>query len=264
MANALDLPEWQVKFNTQLSILEEIKNNENLLRFDNKYIKISDIASQYYCERKVDLKYIHGDIDSEDKLLGREGHDEIAQEYVEISVQEGWRKIFTSPQFSLSESLFFAKYKDLYLVFQPDSVLFFNGTPRMLIEFKFSSYSRPFISHHVQLQSEGYLFKKLGFDVSKLYYLIIIAPINADRDSKYLSDIPKRIFEKIRPNSYEEHYIYNRNINAYLYKFDKEIAKKNFTWALEYWKKEREAQLTDNKNKCRSCEYNSSCKKKNS
>jgi len=53
-----------------------------------------------------------------------------------------------------------------------------------------------------------------------------------------------------------------RDINAYLYKFDELTAKKNFTWALEYWKKEREAQLTDNKNKCKSCEYNKSCVKK--
>ena len=48
-----------------------------------------------------------------------------------------------------------------------------------------------------------------------------------------------------------------RDINGYLYKFDKTSAKKNFKWALEYWKKEREAQLTDNKNKCRSCEKSS-------
>jgi len=131
----------------------------------------------------------------------------------------------------------------------------------MLIEFKFSRYKRPFISHHVQLQAEGYLLKKLGFDVSSLYYLIVIAPINADRDSKYLSDIPKKILEKIRPHLNEEHYMF-RDINAYLYKFDKITAKKNFRWALEYWRKEREAQLTDNKNKCRSCEYNKSCMKK--
>lgn len=205
MTNALSLPEWQVKYNTQVSFLEEIKENENLLRFDSRYIKISDIASQYYCEKKVELKYVHGDIETEEKLLGREGHDELAKQFVEVTMQEGWEHMFTTPRFSLSEFLFFAKYKDLYLAFQPDRVLFVNGVPKMLIEFKFSKYRRPFISHHVQLQAEGYLFKKLGFDVSSLYYLIVIAPINADRDSKYLNDIPKRIFEKKRSSFNEEH-----------------------------------------------------------
>ncbi|HEC40983.1 hypothetical protein LCGC14_0753760 [marine sediment metagenome] len=237
-----------------------MKNNDNLLRFDNRYIKISDIASQYYCEKKVELKYVHGDIDTEEKLLGREKHGEIAQELVEVKMQQAWEQIFTTNHFSLSESLFFAKYKDNYLVFKPDRVLFVAGLPKILIEFKFSRYSRPFISHHVQLQTEGYLLSKLGFDVSTLYYLVIIAPINADRDSKYLSDIPKRIYEKIRPYTKEKHYIF-RDVNAYLYKFNKETAKKNFKWALEYWNKERDAQLTDNKNKCRSCEYNQSCNK---
>lgn len=138
MTNSLERPEWQVKYNTQLSILEEIKDSGNLLRFNNKYIKISDIASQYYCEKKVELRYVHGDIDTEEKLLGREGHDEIAQELVEVTIQQAWEHMFTTPRFSLSESLFFAKYKDLYLVFKPDRVLFVEGVPRMLIEFKFS------------------------------------------------------------------------------------------------------------------------------
>ena len=258
MTTSLDLPEWERKYHHQLSLLGEIRENKNLLRFDNRYIIISDIASQYYCEKKVEQKYVNGDIDTEEKLLGREGHEELAEEFVEVTMKEGWEHIFGTSLFSLSEFLFFAKYKDLFLVFRPDRVLFVNGVPKILIEFKFSKYTRPFISHHIQLQAEGFLFKKLGFDVSSLYYLIIIAPLDADRDSKYLNDIPKRIFEKLKPNSNEEHYIF-KDINAYLYKFDKESAKKNLTWALEYWKKEREAQLTDNKNKCRSCEYSETC-----
>lgn len=258
MTNTINLPEWQVKYNTQLSIFGEIKENENLLRFDSRYIKISDIADQYYCEKKVELRYIHGDVETEEKLLGREGHDELAKEFVKIERQEGWKHMFTAPYFLISEFLFLAKYKDLYLMFQPDQVLFIDGVPKILIEFKFSRYTRPFISYHVQLQAEGFLFKKLGFDVSSLYYLIIIAPINADRDSKYLNEIPRRVFEKFKPHSKEEHYTF-KNINAHIYKFDKESAKKKIIWALEYWKKERAAQLTDNKNKCRRCEYSEIC-----
>ncbi|GAG91619.1 unnamed protein product, partial [marine sediment metagenome] len=53
MTKPLELPEWQKKYNTQLSILNEIKENQDLLRFDRKYVIISDISSQYYCEKKV-------------------------------------------------------------------------------------------------------------------------------------------------------------------------------------------------------------------
>ncbi|KKL46101.1 hypothetical protein LCGC14_2348980 [marine sediment metagenome] len=231
MTDSLELPEWQVKYNKQLSILGEMKENENLLRFDNRYIKISDITSQYYCEKKVELRYVHGDIDTEEKLLGREKHDEVEQELVEITMQQAWEQIFTVDRFSLSESLFFAKYKDNYLVFKPDRVLFVAGVPKILIEYKFSRYSRPFISHHVQLQTEGYLLSKLGFDISTLYYLIIIAPIKADRDSKYLSNIPKRIYEMIKLYTKDEQYGF-RDINAYLYKFNKETAKRTLNGRL--------------------------------
>lgn len=250
-----------MKFNTQLSIFEEIRDKSNQLRFDTRCIKISDIASQFYCEKKLELRYLHGEVDNIEKLFGREEHDELAQEGVKIEIQKGWEQIFTAHRLFLSESLFFAKYKDICLAFKPDRVLFVDGSPRLLIEFKFSRYSIPFDSYHVQLQTEGYLFKKLGFDVSRLYYLIIIAPTNIKPDSKYLSDIPKRVFEKIQPHIIEEHFIF-KDINAYLYKFNTKTAKKNFKWALEYWKYEREAKLADNKNKCRSCEYKKPCAKK--
>jgi len=258
MTKPIEIPEWRAKYNAQLSILEELKQNQNLLRFDSNYVKISDIASQFYCEKKVELTYMQGDVDSEEKLLGREGQAEIAQELAEITLQRGWELMFSAHQFSVSEFLFFAKYNDLYLVFRPDRVLFVDGVPRLLVEFKFSKYSRPFISHHVQLQAEGILLEKLGFDVSSLYYLIVIAPIHADRDSKFLSDVPIKIFDKITPNTAEVHEKF-RDISAHLYKFNKNTAKKNVNWALEYWKQERVAQLTKNKNKCRRCAYKNSC-----
>ena len=55
---------WKDMYTRQVRLLSEIRENPNLLRFNNRYIKISDVASQYYCEKKVELKYIHGDIET--------------------------------------------------------------------------------------------------------------------------------------------------------------------------------------------------------
>ncbi|HEC39041.1 MAG TPA: hypothetical protein ENI29_12450 [bacterium] len=63
------------------------------------------------------------------------------------------------------------------------------------------------------------------------------------------------------PTSFND--ITNNNINAYVYVFKLNIAKKNVNWALQYWKEEREAELTNNINKCRRCNYNSGCERKN-
>ena len=73
MTTSIDLPEWEQKYHHQLSLFGKIRENKNLLRFDNRYIIISDIASQYYCEKKVEQKYVNGDIDTEEKLLGERG-----------------------------------------------------------------------------------------------------------------------------------------------------------------------------------------------
>ena len=261
MKSSLEFSDWKEKYNGQVALLKDIKENVDTLRFDNRYIKVSEVASQYYCEKKVELKYIHGDIETESKILGREGHDELVEEFGQVTLKAGWEKIFTSPLLSLSEFLFFAKYKNSYLVFKPDRVLFVNGIPKLLVEFKFSKYRRPFISHHVQLRAEGILLKKLGFDVSSLHYAIIISPINAERDSELLNEIPTLIHNKL--NSIERGKPLNfGNMNTFVYKLETGAAKKNLKWAIEYWKERREAQMTDNEKKCRSCEYNDSCDKK--
>ena len=45
----------------------------------------------------------------------------------------------------------------------------------------------------------------------------------------------------------------------YLKRFKRDVADKNLNWALEFWDNSREAQLTDNKNNCLNCEYQTEC-----
>jgi len=49
------------------------------------------------------------------------------------------------------------------------------------------------------------------------------------------------------------------NARIYLNKFNQTEAEKDLDWAIEFWKKQREAIPTRNPNKCRSCEYKMEC-----
>lgn len=43
---------------------------DRVLRFNRSTICASDIAGQYYCEKKVEMEYIHGKIETKAKTIG--------------------------------------------------------------------------------------------------------------------------------------------------------------------------------------------------
>ena len=261
--------EWEEKYSTQETYLEEIKNNKASLRFGKNYIKNSEISGQVFCERQVELKYIQGEVETEQLIVGGESHEEVAKDSEKLSPREGWEKIFTSPYFWVSESLFFTRYKDVHFVFKPDSVLFEKGVPKLLIEYKFSKYynREPFRSQEVQLLSEGLFLNELGFNTDSLLYAVIIAPLKIEKKIRLLIEIPGYVYKKIKnnkrgfPTSFND--IEGKNISAYVYQFELDKAKQNVDWALGYWREERDAELTKNINKCKTCSYISGCERKN-
>ncbi len=188
--------EWEKGYSTQVVYLEEIKQSKATLRFEKNYIKNSEVSGQIYCERQVELKYIDGEVETEQLIVGRESHEVVVKD-----------------------------------------------------------------------SNEGLFLNTLGFDTSSLLYSIIIAPLLIEKESPLLNKIPTMIYKKTEvyklgyPTSFND--IANNNINAYVYEFELDIAKKNVNWALQYWKEEREAELTKNINKCRSCNYISGCERKN-
>ena len=60
------MSEWQEKLNKLNSLLKELfrRKEKNLgeLRFSRCSIRASDVAGQYYCERKVELEYLFGEV----------------------------------------------------------------------------------------------------------------------------------------------------------------------------------------------------------
>lgn len=147
----------------------------------------------------------------------------------------------------------------------PNILRFINSKPQLVFEFKFSKYSTTFPDQHVQAEVYGLLLKECGFDTSSLFYVIMVVPLEL-KDSNVLKEVPKKIaqtfFEKnLFMQSRSELQLDEANI--FIQEFDQYQAEKNLNHALEYWLLIREAEGTDNPNKCRSCELIQHCKKKN-
>jgi len=255
------MSDWKSHFEKCDLLLEKIvqksKRKEKNLKFGKIAISASDVGLQYFCEKKVEMRHVHGDIKTESKIVGTEAHEKLLEGSAKIKRRELWQKIYSlQPIFAL-EMLLFAEYKGVILVGVADSILFMNGLPLLLLEYKFSKSGRPFRDHHVQARVYGLILENMGFNTDRLSYAIVIADPNA-RNNK---ELRKRVIDAIIKNRQKEAVLVIKDARVYLNKFDYAEAENDLDWAIGFWKNEREAIPTRNSNKCKSCEYNTKCEK---
>ena len=85
--------EWKKAYKSQRKLCRNIQKSIKLLRCERKYVKVSDIAEHYYCEKKVELEEIHGEKESEDLIFGRECHKDLIAGFEKFSFRKRWKKI---------------------------------------------------------------------------------------------------------------------------------------------------------------------------
>ncbi|HKM59987.1 MAG TPA: PD-(D/E)XK nuclease family protein [Candidatus Bathyarchaeia archaeon] len=250
---------WTRQLENFDSLLKELRESRQelsgKLRFNRPFLIASDVASQFYCEKKVEMQYIHGKVETEAKNIGTEAHEKLTEDSVKVKRDELWQKIYgTKPVLAL-EMFLLAKYGDVLLAGKPDSVLFARGVPLVVFEYKFSRSSVAYPSYHVQAQTYGILLENMGFDASKLFYAIVVA----DPKTKGSRELRQNVVHTVIRNGPKEAVYSINDAKIYYNKFNREIAEKDLTWAIEFWNKSREAQPTNNQNKCSSCEYQMKC-----
>ncbi|MEJ2241936.1 MAG: PD-(D/E)XK nuclease family protein [Candidatus Bathyarchaeota archaeon] len=246
------------KYNSLLKLIDAKKeNSKELLRFDRCTIRASDVAGQYYCEKKIEMKYLYGDVETETKNQGTAAHEKLL-EGAEIVDQESlWKTVYGKEPVLAMEWLLLSEYEDVILTGQPDSVLFENGEPLVIFEYKFSRRKKVCPSHHVQAGFYGILLKNLGFNIEKLFYAIVVA----DRKLKCNPDLKDTVLNAVRNIEPRNVVIPIENAIIYFNKFDEKQAKASVEWAIKFWKNQREAISTQNPYKCRICEYEQRCRK---
>jgi CRISPR/Cas system-associated exonuclease Cas4 (RecB family) len=225
------------------------------LRFDKQILFVNEIAAQYFCEKKVDMLYSYGRVETESKDRGTAAHEKLVEDSEKVSIEKVWEEIHLDKPVEVHEMPLMAEYEGLPIMGRPDCVLFDKGEPALVLEFKFSSFRRPFHDHHIQAGAYCFLLEKMGFDVEKLHYGIVMAGTNAREDQ----GLTKRVIDSIVEKGAEESILEIENTQVYLSKYDVNKVTYELDWATKYWKQEREAIPTNNPNKCRRCEYNNRC-----
>jgi CRISPR/Cas system-associated exonuclease Cas4 (RecB family) len=255
------MSKWQHQLENYYSLVVELvkkrEESQGELRFSRPFIIASDIAEQYFCEKKVEMQYLHGEAETEEKTIGTEAHEKLLQDSVKIKRKELWKKIYgKKPVFAL-EMLLLARHRDVVLAGRPDSVLFQSGYPLIVFEYKFSRSGIAYMTHHVQARTYGILLRNMGFDISRLFYAIVIA----DPEARHDGALKRKVVDAVVKNGPKEIVLNIENAVIHLHKFNQTDGEKDLDWAIDFWKNLREAIPSNNPNKCKNCEYKAECQK---
>jgi hypothetical protein len=234
--------------------LRDSENGERL-KFNQLYVKASAIAEQYYCEVKVEMGHLHGRVETETKRQGSEGHETLQAGSLMADRGDILRKIFSGEPMIVHEMPVLARYRDVILAGQPDAILFKDGDPIVVFEYKFSNSPYPYRSYHAQARVYGRILDGAGFDTSDLFYAIAVAP----RESRGDEGLFKRVIEAVNENGPGEASLVVGDAHVYLYEYNQPAAERDIDWALDYWMGVRGAAPVDNPAKCRGCEYRDKC-----
>ena len=250
------MDKWEQHLADYQSLLKEIfETRGGNLRFGRKVVAASDVAEQFFCERKVEMQYLHGEIETEAKMVGTEAHEKLLEGSVQVEREQLWQRIYGRiPVFAL-EALFFAKFDDVIVAGKPDSVLFRNGLPLVVLEHKFSKKMVDYETYHIQARIYGLLLNNIGFDTKHLFYAIIVA----DPAYRYDDSLSRKAMEAIDKNGPKEGVFDLANARVFFCKYNQGDAEKDLKWAVKFWRQEREAVATQNPNKCKTCEYHEKC-----
>ena len=73
-------PEWKRQYKNQVSLSKKIRKKKGRLRFNLSYLRVSDIASQFYDEKKLETEYLQGKEQTEELKIGKDGHEKLIEE----------------------------------------------------------------------------------------------------------------------------------------------------------------------------------------
>lgn len=227
------------------------------LRFNRSMVIVSDVASQYYCEKKVEMQYLYGEVETEEKTIGTLSHEKLEEDAVKIKREDIWKKIYGKKPVFAVETFILAKYKNVFLGGKPDAVLFQSGFPLIIFEFKFSKSRIAYSSYHIQAQTYGLILDNMGFDTRHLFYAIVTADPKTRGNRKFR----KEAIDAIIKNGPKESVLQINDATIHFHKFNPKDIENDLSWAIDFWKQKREATATNNPKKCSRCEYQTQCHK---
>jgi hypothetical protein len=111
------LKTWEQHLEEYIAFLREFSiSNEGNLRFGQKAVAASDIAEQFYCEKKIEMQHIYGEIETEAKTIGTIAHEKLLEGTVLVKTEDMWKRIYAETPVLARETPLLAQHKDIVVV----------------------------------------------------------------------------------------------------------------------------------------------------
>jgi len=247
--------------NRILDKYNEIFNNlpswgEGNLKFGDRLVRISSIATQYYCEQKLELQHHYPLPPTKIMQDGEEAHENVAvlakpiarDENVRIAVEKREKPICIY-EFDVA-----FVHKGVPIIGKVDEAWFRGGDIELVVERKFSDKLSVYSPYHIQAQLYCLGLGRMGFNTARTSYKIMIfkrgcldCPELSQRSCAILA-LGTSYFRCIIGEA-----------RAFTYPFSQVGILRELDWAVDFWLGKREAIPTKNGAKCQACEYKSLC-----
>jgi len=249
---------WKELLDRFHETIKEIASiQEGNLRFKAKFVTVSELAGQYYCEKKVELVRLHGEEETPEMAIGKKAHEELLKDSVKLKLEAVWRKIFAGEPVGVREMLLIGKHDGTIIAGVADAVYFYKTRPVALFEHKFSRKSVPFTDHHVQALLYCYLLQLMGFDVSPLKYVLVMAPPQC-KGSDELRKTPSYVLKHLGEEALALELPHGK-VNIYINPYLESRVTRDLEWALGFWRQQRDAKPTSKAGKCKVCQFQETC-----
>lgn len=231
-------------------------------------VRVSDIADQLYCEKKVELRLLHPELikASAELLEGLEAHQELAADALPVSEEEFRAQVARGERVLLRESSFSGEYKGIPISGKPDLVWFEDGKALLVVEYKFGAKREPYPDHLLQVALYGFLLHAGRHDTSELVTaLVFMAPRTAaygargrsleESEENKLLNICRPLHRKVLRTRHPAT-VAEDIFSCFAYPFDLGHARRQLDLTAAFWLGKRKAVPTRHQKKCWVCEFN--------
>lgn len=285
---------WKDELLTLYQTYETLKERQPL-RHGDPLVYVSDISKQFYCEKKVELAYKLGKVETKAMQEGTKLHGEITK-MNKATLQQIIKSIAHDP-FCSARFPLIAEVEGLPVAGVPDAIGFFTGgLVCFVLELKTfgAKIFRLHSDQAVQAKVYGLLLDTMGFDCSKA--LLYVVGIKRGMDAQISGNALIRLLFALAfilgsSNLSKTVYISKDRINAvakdkklakffrldapsirklvnltnvcglsiFCFPYSRDDALEALKWAKSYWLGDRDAVPTRNPKKCKLCEYAENC-----
>ncbi len=226
-----------------------------------RFVGVSSIAGQFYCEFKVENEFALGELPSKAKAQGTALHDELVPE-VEIG-KDAFSALVRRKEPSFAVLRLWGSVAGLRIIGTPDHVIWSEGRPVWLVELKTTKGDPGLLwdDQVVQTRIYGLLLDLMGFNCSSLRLALVRlrgSELSEDDKGPWILRVSKALTDGTTSELESE---YAGRMKFHLLVHDRAAAVASIGAKRGYWRGEREPTSSTSVAKCRACEYSQVCTK---